>query len=255
MALILYFCVTLWLLWKNLVILSSYFILNFDMAKSKKIKKFPGNNIFLNVVAIGIAGVLLLVLTLLFLNVYTRHGQNIIVPDLSGLQADEAEAILRSKGLEVQIIDSIYQADAVPGSVIEQTPRPGNKVKEGRSIYLTIYSLSPQQVSVPELVDFSTRQAVSLLNSIGFNDIDIVEVPAEYHGLVISLEYKGRKLITDEQVPVGSPLRLIVGSGIMNDSIDVNDEYILSPDGNRINSGSDTSGSGEKKSDMDDSFF
>ena len=220
------------------------------MGKSEVFKKFPGNSIFLNIIAIGIAGVLLLVLTLLFLNIYTRHGQNIIVPDLNGLQANEAEAILKSKGLTVQIVDSIYKPDAIPGSVIEQTPKPGNKVKEGRNIYLTIYSFNPQQISVPELVDFSTRQALSLLNSIGFNDIDILEVPAEYHGLVLSVEYKGRKLLADEQIPAGSPLKLIVGSGILPDSLDINDEYILSPDGSPVKSGSE-----EKKSDMDDSFF
>ena len=123
------------------------------MSKKKINKKFPGNNIFLNLIAIAVVGVLLVVSTLYFLNIYTRHGQNIIVPDLNGLQADEAEQMLRSKGLSALVIDSIFKLDAVPGAVIDQTPRAGNKVKEGRSIYITIYSYNPQQISIP---DFSS---------------------------------------------------------------------------------------------------
>lgn len=223
------------------------------MGKKNKKKRFPGNSILLNLIAIGIVGVLLLVLTLLFLNIYTRHGHNVNVPELHGLQAEEAKAILKSKGLSALIIDSIYKLDAVPGSVIEQTPKPGNRVKEGRSIYLTIYAYSPQQIAVPELIDFSTRQAVSLLNSIGFNDIAIEEVPAQYHGLVMSVEFRGRKLLPDEQIPAGSPLKLVVGSGIRSDSLDFDSEYIVSPELDSSVSG--TGNNSEKKSDMDDSFF
>ena len=192
-------------------------------------KKFPGNSIFLNVIAIGIVAVLLLVLTLFFLNVYTRHGQNVVVPQLQGFQEEEAEVILKSKGLDIQVVDSIYKKDAVPGSIIDQTPKPNNKVKEGREIYVTIYARNPQQVSVPGLVDFSARQAIALLNSIGFTQIAIEEVPAQYSGLVISVEYRGKKLMPDEQIPAGSPLKLVVGSGMGEDSLSINREIVISP--------------------------
>ena len=192
-------------------------------------KKFPGNSILLNVIAIGIVAVLLLVLTLFFLNVYTRHGQNVVVPQLQGFQEEEAEVILKSKGLDIQVVDSIYKKDAVPGSIIDQTPKPNNKVKEGREIYVTIYARNPQQVSVPGLVDFSARQAIALLNSIGFTQIAIEEVPAQYSGLVISVEYRGKKLMPDEQIPAGSPLKLVVGSGMEEDSLNINREIVISP--------------------------
>jgi beta-lactam-binding protein with PASTA domain len=192
-------------------------------------KKFPGNSILLNVIAIGIVAVLLLVLTLFFLNVYTRHGQNVVVPQLQGFQEEEAEVILKSKGLDIQVVDSIYKKDAVPGSIIDQTPKPNNKVKEGREIYVTIYARNPQQVSVPGLVDFSARQAIALLNSIGFTQIAIEEVPAQYSGLVISVEYRGKKLTPDEQIPAGSPLKLVVGSGMEEDSLNINREIVISP--------------------------
>lgn len=217
-------------------------------------KKFPGNNILLNVVAIGVVAILLFVLTLLFLNVYTRHGQNVVVPQLQGFQEEEAEAILKSKGLDIQVVDSIYKKDAVPGSIIDQTPKPNNKVKEGRDIYVTIYARNPQQVSVPGLVDFSARQAIALLNSIGFTQIAIEEVPAQYSGLVISVEYRGKKLTSDEQIPAGSPLKLVVGSRMAEDSLGTEREYVVSPGGMRAAPDS-SKNAPVQPSNMDKSFF
>lgn len=199
------------------------------MSTKPVIKNFLGNNILLNIVAIGVVAILLLILTLLFLNVYTRHGQNVVVPQLQGLQEEEAEAILKSKGLDIMVVDSIFKKEAVPGSIIDQTPKPNNKVKEGRDIYVTIYARNPQQISVPGLVDFSTRQAIALLNSIGFTQIAIEEVPAQYSGLVMSVEYRGKKLMPDEQIPAGSPLKLVVSSGMVDDSLNMNREFVVSP--------------------------
>lgn len=223
---------------------------------TKQIKKsFSENSIFFNIGAIIVAGILLLILTLLFLNIYTRHGQNVIVPPLQGLQEEEADAILRSKGLDIQIVDSIYQKDAVPGSIIDQTPKPNNKVKEGRDIYVTIYARNPQQISVPGLVDFSARQAIALLNSIGFTQITIEEVPAQYHGLVLSVEYRGRKLTPDEQIPAGSPLKLVVSSGMTDDSLNLNREYVVSPGSGQAIPDSARNNAPKRPSNMDESFF
>ena len=122
-------------------------------------KTIFGNKIVKNLLMIMASGLLLILLTLLFLGIYTRHGQNVEVPTLEGLQLNEASTILKAKGLQAEVVDSIYRRDAVPGAILDQTPKAGNKVKEGRSIYLTIYSRTAQQVSVPGLVDYSTRQA------------------------------------------------------------------------------------------------
>lgn len=68
---------------------------------SNKQTKRPifGNSIIKNLVMIIISGTILVALTLLFLHVYTRHGQNVVVPKLEGLQINEANTILNAKGL------------------------------------------------------------------------------------------------------------------------------------------------------------
>lgn len=225
------------------------------MKLKSKIGRFPGDNILLNLGAIVVVSILLLLLTLWFLNLYTRHGQNIEVPHLQGLQAEEAEAILKSKGLNILIVDSIFQKEAVPGSIVDQKPKPNNRVKEGRDIYVTIYARNPQQISVPGLVDFSVRQAMALLNSIGFTQITITEVPAQYHGLVISVEYRGRELAPDEQIPAGAPLKLIVGRSMMKDSLNRNQEQEAVLESIKRGSDSVRRNNPARQSNMDNSFF
>lgn len=194
-------------------------------------------------------GALLVVLALLLLNVYTRHGQNEVVPALENLQIEEANTILKAKGLHAEVIDSIYQRDAVPGAIIDQTPKAGNKVKEGRAIYLTIYSKNPQLIAVPELTDYSSRQATALLNSLGFKNLSIHEVPAEYSGLVVAVEYRGKRLTAEEKVPAGAPLTLVVTSGVLADTLKIDNEYIVPPGG--LNGDLPPAGDGT----IDDSFF
>lgn len=224
------------------------------MNKKAKKKRLLSDSILFNVIAIGVVGVLLVIITLLFLNIYTRHGHNIEVPDLKGLQAKEAEVMLRSKGLTLEVVDSIFKSDAVPGSIIDQTPKASNKVKEGRSIYITIHSYNPQQISIPDLVDYSSRQALSLLNSIGFANVRVVEMPAQYSGLVISVEYRGRKLMADDMVPLGHPLTLVVGKTEDQDTTEVDQDYIIPPSEASSVPNSNTN-SGTSNSTMDDSFF
>ena len=77
------------------------------MSKKQAKKPFFGNNILKNLAMIIITGGLLVILTLVFLHLYTRHGQNIVVPKLMGLQINEANTILNAKGLHIEIVDSI----------------------------------------------------------------------------------------------------------------------------------------------------
>ncbi|MGI6521659.1 MAG: PASTA domain-containing protein [Fermentimonas sp.] len=211
------------------------------MNKQKSNKPILGNSFLKNLLAIIISGIALVLLALILLHVYTRHGQNVVVPDLEGLQVEEANVILTAKGMHAEIVDSIYRTDAVPGAILSQVPKPNNRIKEGRSIYVTVYSKSPKEVAVPGLVDFSTRQATALLNSLGFNNITIKEVPSQYAGLVLRVEYRGKQLAPEEKVPAGSPLQLVVSSTAASDSLVVGTEAEMND--NPVEGG------------IDDSFF
>lgn len=223
---------------------------------NKALSKNLRNSIIKNILLIISTGIILLVLILLMLNFYTRHNESVSVPEVRGLQLREAQVLLKSRGLEFAVIDSIYERNSLPGGIIDQVPKANSKTKAGREIFLTIYSTQAPELSIPELVDYSYRQAEALLTSMGFEQLSIVETPSEYKGLVKGVEFKGRRLRAEEKIPAGSPLTIIVGSGIQPDSLNIDDGFdsIPSENGseppvNRSESNTTTS------SKVDESFF
>lgn len=190
-------------------------------AKKKQSKKGTGNSIIKNILLIILVGFVLLIITLVSLHIYTRHNKSVNVPLVKGLQMKEAEVLLKSKGLKFVVVDSLYNKNAVPGAIIDQVPPANSRTKSGREVFLTIYSTQPPQIAVPPLVDYSYRQAEALLISMGFDRLTVEEVPSEYKGLVESVEYRGRLLKPEEKIPAGSPLTIIVGSGIQADSLNI----------------------------------
>ncbi|MDQ9759277.1 hypothetical protein RFZ45_10190, partial [Acinetobacter baumannii] len=60
-----------------------------------------------------------------------------------------------------------------------QTPKGGSKIKDGRTIYLTIRSYSTKKVKVPYVNDLSMRQGMAALHSAGLTNISIEHKPSE----------------------------------------------------------------------------
>lgn len=163
--------------------------------------------------------------TLYWLKGYTRHDQKVTVPALKGLQVEEAAAILHSAKLRYEVVDSIYEKRGVPGAVLEQVPFENSTVKEDRTVYLIVQAKAEQLVSIPDLADYSQRQAESLLNALGFTNIKIEQVSSDYKGLVISVEYKGVQLVEGQKIPKGSVLLMKVGDGLGGTTSDTIREY------------------------------
>lgn len=169
------------------------------------------------------AFVAIIIVVLVILNFYTKHNESVSVPLVKGMLEQEAADILRSSGLKYEVIDSVYQTGGVPGSITEQIPKENLNVKRGRTVFLVVQAKGVELVAIPELKDYSRRQAEAQLNSLGFTKIIIEEVPATYKGLVISVSYKGQKIVSGQKIPKGATLNLLVGAGgesLDGDSID-----------------------------------
>ena len=60
----------------------------------------------------------------------TMHGESILVPDIRSFSIFEVEDTLRALHLRFSVVDSgAYNADYPRGSVIEQLPKAGSRVK------------------------------------------------------------------------------------------------------------------------------
>lgn len=169
---------------------------------------FVGNLLLAVVVACG-----LVYGALRWLDVYTRHGEAVEVPDVKGLKMDEATGVLEQSGLQYNVIDSVFSKDVEPGAIVELVPSAGQKVKEGRIVFITVNAQTSQMATIPEVEDLSLRQAYALLKARGFERIDVEYVAGDYKDLAVAVELRGRVLKKDEHVPLTAPLVLKVSSG------------------------------------------
>ena len=165
--------------------------------------------------------IVLLLLTTTFLGLYTHHGKAYAVPDFSGLSLNEADDEADHSKLKLEIIDSLYVPEAVPGTVIDQYPNPGYEVKQGRTIFLTIAAMMPELIDVPRVVDISLREAIARLENAGLVVGRIEYKPSEFINLVLEIRHNGHHLTTADKLPKGSDVVLWVGKGLSDQRIAV----------------------------------
>lgn len=176
-----------------------------------------------------VVGLLLIWVIMIFLDVWTHHGDDSTVPEIKHLTYNEAKARLSEANLEIEISDSIYDLSLPPGTIVESWPKAGSQVKRGRKVYITLTAFSPKNVTLSmPITGVSARQAVSYLNALGINGVRIVNVPSQYPDLVEGAHYDGRPIGVGSIVPVDAKIVLEVGAYYApeeNDSIDDTDEY------------------------------
>jgi beta-lactam-binding protein with PASTA domain/predicted Ser/Thr protein kinase len=98
--------------------------------------------------------------------VVSRGREKVAVPDVEGKARAEAERLLRDAGLEVAVTER-EDADAEPGTVLEQDPAAGTRIGKGRTVDLVV-AKAPPDVPVPGVVDATEEDAVKALEDAGF---------------------------------------------------------------------------------------
>lgn len=161
--------------------------------------------------AIGIF-IFLIVLNMFFLRIYTNHGDSVEIPELKGKTSDEVAAILDDLDLRFQIGDSVYSKETAPGTVLDQYPKAGMKVKENRIIFITLCALSQEMIAMPQLTDISYRQAINLIESNGLIAGNIEYQPSEFPNLVLEQKVEGKRIRVGEKIAKGSVVDLVLGS-------------------------------------------
>ncbi|MDE5687695.1 MAG: PASTA domain-containing protein [Paramuribaculum sp.] len=185
-----------------------------DNNPTKNKSRHPfGRAVLVNIGIMLFAAALLIWFALVWLDFWTDHGHYETVPQVKGLSYDVAVGQLESMGYTAEVSDSIYDSRTRPGTVVEQNPKVGTKVKEGRVVYLTITAFEPKMVTVPMLVDVSERQARSALEGLGIKNIRTVRVPSEFRDLVLSVKKDNVPIAPGARIAVTSAVVLEVGEG------------------------------------------
>ncbi len=146
-----------------------------------------------------------------WMDVYTHHKEVIIVPNLSKIQLTQVEHILGNSNLSFAVIDSLYREDFDAGMIIDQDPKSGSQVKEGRIIYLTIATGNQPKVPLPNLLEMSLRQAKIMLSNSGLQLGEVTTQPDIFTtNLVIEARFNNQILRTGEMIPKLSKIDLVV---------------------------------------------
>jgi beta-lactam-binding protein with PASTA domain len=144
----------------------------------------------------------------------THHGQEITVPDLSKLSAEQAEEKLNAIDLDYTILDTVdFRPEFPKLTVVEQEPKAGSKVKEGRKIYIKINASTYTMVSVPDLIEKTYRQAVPTLEAVGLLEGTITYKPYLGKDMVLEMRMNGKKLKAGDKVLKSSKIDLVLGDG------------------------------------------
>lgn len=185
------------------------------MAKKNEDKSskcgFLSNWIVKNILfAISIV-VVLIVGSMIFLNVFTKHNQELTVPDLANLTVEEAQMVAAGAGMRVEVTDSAFVKRMKRGAVYRQNPVPGSKVKEGRRISLTINAVNPRQITMPDLIGYSTRQAKAELLSRGLVLGSLIYVQDMATNNVLKQLHNNKEIEPGVMIESESVIDLVVG--------------------------------------------
>lgn len=159
------------------------------------------------------------VAVLYWLDNYTQHGHFIPVPDFSGMTVKEAHTAATQAHLRALVIDSLYDEDAQPGTVLEQYPAESSPVKEKRLIHLTINAHNPEKVVFPNLKNAAYRQTLQTLEARGFHVGHIEYDSSEFRNLVLTLKHNGEEIEPGSMLSKGSTIDIVLGKGQGNNTV------------------------------------
>ncbi len=176
----------------------------------EKIFKLP---VYIHILAVLAVACIIIYIALKSIDSYTNHNQAVHVPDVRGLQIDDAIPFLEQSMLRYFIIDSVYSKEVTPGAIVELMPEANSKVKKNRTIYITVNARTEETAPIPEVADISYRQAYALLKARGFMDVEWKYVTGEYRDLTIGVEYGGQMVNSGTRVPLTAKLILVISDG------------------------------------------
>ena len=180
-------------------------------------------HLFLMVVAVA----LIIFGTFKWLHSYTNHGEHIEVPAVDGLVVEDAMIVLQNNSLAGKVTEYRYHKNMEEGTVIEQRPKQGAYVKEGRTIYLVVNSGKIPMKVVPDVADNSSlRAAETLLLGSGFKltPHEYVDGDADW---VYEIKYNGKAIESGTEIPEGSTLTIVAGNGNAVEDIEAADSVTI----------------------------
>lgn len=191
------------------------------------IRKLCSRYIWLNLALMAAFLMVIVILLGWAAAVYTHHGEEISVPDICNKKFPDAENLLKAAGLTIVVNDTSYNRHLPPDCILQQSPDPGQKVKSGRVVYVTINASTKPTLIMPDIVDNSSlREAMAKLRILGFKTGEPQYVTGEKDWVYGAIS-RGQRLAAGDKVPIDAMVILLVGNGMIGDD---NDLEVTDPD-------------------------
>lgn len=143
------------------------------------------------------------------INLQISQGtEQVTVPDLTDMTADEARAALQKAGLKYEAGAAEHSDKIKENHVVRQSPKAGEKVAKDTKV--TYYlSAGEETVAIPDVVGEGEGNAQSILTNAGFTvTIDYKSSSDVEEGVVISMSPKA-----GEKAKKGSSVNIVVSTG------------------------------------------
>lgn len=192
------------------------------MTPSEFINKFKSRYLWSNLAAMAAVVVLLCVGIKFGIDLYTHHGEAIPIPDVRHKNFADAEHLLEEAGLQIVVSDTGYVRSLPADCILEQSPAPGEMVKSGHIIYVTINSDHSPRITIPDVIDNSSlREAMAKLTAMGFK-LGPPQYIAGEEDWVYGILVKGHHVVAGDKVSIDDVLTIQVGNGRRDasDSVD-----------------------------------
>ena len=164
-------------------------------------------------------------IALLFIDVFTSHGQQVQVPDVRNMPLEKAIEILDDAGLRWEISDSTtFYENYKPGTVIDQDPKAKSYIKKIRIIYLSVNAMHAPIIQIPKLIELPGRQGMAMLKAMGYKYVTMDSIESQFAGMILEVTVDGHKVAPGTPVSVNSKIKITVGDGSI---VDLNPEIVL----------------------------
>lgn len=166
--------------------------------------------------------VLVFIGVLLWLKMYTNHGQKLELPNYKTMSLEAAKEDAESKSFEIIVNDSLYRVGVPGGQILTQNPVAGSLVKENRKVYVDISRFNATVNNLDDLPIMYGREYNSVKRSLAHLEINS-EIARYKHDIgepdhILEVYYKGQLIDgkdgkkTNTKIETGGTLKFVLSN-------------------------------------------
>lgn len=169
--------------------------------------------VLVNILLAAVVFTALVWLTFRWLELHTKHGKEIPVPNVVNLSVHKAIEVLDDQGLAYEVDSFKFDPKFKPFQVLQIYPTAGSRVKDGRAILLKVNPRTYAPVQVPDILDRYKGLAFRQLQSVGLSVGDTIYEPNIQRDAVIRMQLNGSVIKPGTKLPRFSVIDLVIGTG------------------------------------------